>query len=752
MGMSSDDLPGKEGHILSLLRLIRHPNIVRLVASYSYRGTYNLIFPRATSDLATFLSTNERPPGFESDDAIVLALQGLCEAVAALHRFIAPEFNLQMKGYHHDLKPENVLVDEANFLLSDFGLSSLKELNAKSKTIFKEVNGYYIAPECQSIEEGFRRNMIGQPADIWALGCILAVVLTYMRMGMQGVQEFEVKRKVKVMNWTTYRFHTSGTLNPAVDSWLANLERGGDKAQSGLVRLIRDMLQIEQSRRPDAQKVLSRINLLAARVLYDSIKQKFRRLSNGLNDLRVLIEQERFTLFGQAGGLNTYDCEWATLKGLSLENLEFKLLREYCLNLGQVLDTAIVAPQRMQSFEPFHGQLRSCVDQYWNLLSHESRLRCESALERKMVNTKDLALLQKIETKFRDETNYRNVGLLAAIKYMTKLADNCQIQNPTLQWSSSSVLSLGVEVTPQTSMARVRPKDLTSDKDALIDWMEYDARWHGEIAQELLVRVEAIAELLHTADKPSGFRALDCIGYYHHPSRHAFGLIFDLPSPFKSVQGGLTPRTLLSLIHNTRDQELRPSLGDIFRLAQYLARCVHEWHKVDWLHKNISALNVIFSPGQSDSPAASIAQPYIIGFNHSRPDEKNAFTLGPPANPEQMDYCHPKYLKEGSGYRREYDYYSLGIVLLEIGIWRTLSSLSSTFKGDDQSPEKLREFLLKKYVARLHSTVGKVYQSAVRACLTFDVETERGQADTWVDGALEAFESNVVAQIGRCFA
>src|ERR1700733_10905357 len=110
----------QELHVLSLLRLIRHPNIVHLVASYSYRGTYNLLFHKASGDLAAFLLTPERPPGFQSDNSIVLALQGLAEAVAALHEFLAPEFGIRLKGYHHDLKPENVLVGNATFLLSDF--------------------------------------------------------------------------------------------------------------------------------------------------------------------------------------------------------------------------------------------------------------------------------------------------------------------------------------------------------------------------------------------------------------------------------------------------------------------------------------------------------------------------------------------------------------------------------------------------------------------------------------------------------
>jgi serine/threonine protein kinase len=746
------ETPGREGHILSMLRLIRHPNIVRLVATYSYRGTYNLLFTRASSDLATFLSTNERSSDFQSDTAIVLAMQGLTGAVATLHEFIVPEYNLRLKGYHHDLKPGNVLVDGSKFLLSDFGLSTLKELDAKSKTIFKDVIGYYIAPECESIEDGFQKNLIGQPSDIWALGCIVAVVLTYMLMGKSGVQDFERKRKKRVMNWTTYQFHCSGALNPAVDAWLIQFENGENQAAAEFSGLIRDMLQINPDHRPNAQKVLSRVNFLVARLLYRSVERQFKLVTNRLNDLCVSIEQERLALFVKATGLDIINLDWTSLQGLSSEKLDFDQFKGYLQDLREALDAAIVTTRPMETFRTVHDSIGSCVDRLWNLLSQGARLRCENALERKMVSTEDLGLLRKMKDDFKGRSSYRNVGLLAAIKYMTKLADNNQIQNSELQLRPNSILYLGSDINPQATMARVEPKGSTEKKEVLIEWMEYDARWQKDVGQELFIRVEAIAELLHTPEKPTGFRGLDCIAYYHNKSRHSFGLIFDLPPFLTSVQRNRGPCSLSSLIENIRDQEQRPSLGDKFQLAKSLAACVYEWHKVNWLHKAISAFNVILFPHAFDSPAASVVQPFVIGFNHSRPEERSAFSLGPPTNPAQMDYCHPEYLKKGSGYRREYDYYSLGMVLLEIGLWRTIRSLSTKFTADDQSPEKLREYLLKNHVTRLHTRMGKFYQDAVRTCLTFDIRTDPRKEGSSLNDVLEAFEHKVVAVIRRCTA
>lgn len=131
---------------------------------------------------------------------------------------------------------------------------------------------------------------------------------------------------------------------------------------------------------------------------------------------------------------------------------------------------------------------------------------------------------------------------------------------------------------------------------------------------------------------------------------------------------------------------------------------------------------------------------------------KRVHSLGPPTNPAEVDYCHPQYLIDGFGYRREYDYYSLGLVLLEIGLWRSIRSLSTRFTDDDQRPEKLRDFLLEQYVSRLHSTMGKIFQNAVRTCLNFCRNEESEKGDSPARDALETFEAMVLLPIGSCFA
>lgn len=98
-----------------------------------------------------------------------------------------------------------------------------------------------------------------------------------------------------------------------------------------------------------------------------------------------------------------------------------------------------------------------------------------------------------------------------------------------------------------------------------------------------------------------------------------------------------------------------------------------EFHLVGWLHKRLTSVNVAFFPLKKLSLTEKIREPYIISFNHSRPDDPVAFSGRFQDTNPHYHYQHPAYLKSTSRYSPEFDYYSLALVLLEIGLWKPLS-------------------------------------------------------------------------------
>jgi serine/threonine protein kinase len=184
--------------------------------------------------------------------------------------------------------------------------------------------------------------------------------------------------------------------------------------------------------------------------------------------------------------------------------------------------------------------------------------------------------------------------------------------------------------------------------------------------------MKAVAQLLNSIPHPPGFRLLRCSNFFHDPETSRFGLVFELPFPVLISEellkcGGITTLSKL-LAHSKDNHDLKvPSLGQRFRLAQTLASAIGEFHKVGWLHRRISPHNIVF-PQIDGCP--DYDNPYLTGFSHSRRDSSNEFTEGP--GQQHQNYQHSGYIKKPQRYRAEFDFYSLGIVLLEIARWQLL--------------------------------------------------------------------------------
>ena len=103
---------------------------------------------------------------FPNDEAYLLALSGLSSALEKIHNYSSELLGIQLIGLHHDIKPENILVNWNRFLLSDFGLSRLKDAALSSRTPYRAGEGYYMAPECELADKDFANGVISRPTDI----------------------------------------------------------------------------------------------------------------------------------------------------------------------------------------------------------------------------------------------------------------------------------------------------------------------------------------------------------------------------------------------------------------------------------------------------------------------------------------------------------------------------------------------------------------------------------------------------------
>jgi serine/threonine protein kinase len=739
-----------ELHNLNLLNELKHPNIVELLGSYTHRDKHNLLFPMAQGgDLATLLTLKDRPSYFKEDETFFLALSELSSAIEMVHNYASERLDLKLIGCHHDLKPKNILVDKDTFILADFGLSKFKKATESSNTLFKIGGGFYLAPECEDYEDGFEKHTISRPSDIWSFGCIMADVLTYMKKGVDGLAEFKSKREIKIGSFKTYTFHAGRhEANKGVTTWLLDLKISGTQSDQLLIQLVRSMLSMEPSARPKAREVTSRLRFIAVGAYVRSICQQYDILSQTVESLEVDIERERFKSW--AWSIKSTESDGDPWSYAIDTKLDFKSILKHLTRTRDELESTL--SRCHDALNPLLVDLRLLNDQLTCLLPIEHRERARARLESSLLRTEDSSFLENMGNSLEATALHKRIGMLATVKRMSILVfERSKECRPDLRLDSKFVQC--VEDFEDHSLAMVQKADETSERRVLVEWIRYGTHWEGPVSQEMVVRVEAIAELLNSPTKPDKFRVLHCSAFFHDPSRFAFGLVYEFPCSPSLSQQSLSPRTLNDILRISQDSRERPSLGDRFKVAYDLAVSVLEFHKVGWMHKSISAYNVVFFVTKGSKPVEWAKTAYIIGFNRSRPDEPAAFTEGPATDAKTRKYQHPEYSKTGLRFHPSFDYYSLGIILLEIGLWKTLDDMTRGWEVTSRN--HLREMLVERRVPLLGHSMGVGYRNAVHACLEGKEDFGLQLDAEPIDGntlSLLSFEKHVVEPLSQCFA
>lgn len=737
-----------EQHILSLLRRLQHPNIVKFYTAYTLKGTPSLLFAAADYDLARFLA-QPRPPEF-STEAIFQALYGLSSAIGAVHSYFFEADKLRLIGCHYDLKPKNILVQGTQLILADFGLSRMKSEEQGSRSDFKFGLGDYLAPECQTLQGGFEKHRIGRGSDIWSFGCILAEMATFMESGSQGVENFAQRRKIKVGGFLTiYTFHAGdNNANDGVITHLDALERctTSSVVQKGLLYLIRDMLELQVSKRPTAAEVSARLFFLAQKTIFDIAAGMFALLAKNA-DFELSVEYERFKIWAKTVGFDNVsrDGQKSTWFQDSSARIHFEKIRDALLVIREALTLQCgiacnEAPEATGSVN-YYG-LQTSIDNLWDTQSQKTLKRMNSDLEDILLDESDK---QPFTQVIVGQNRYRKIQLLFAMKQA--MASVSKYGNGEVQFSidKNSLKKVG-ELNQRWLV--YKENGYGTESYALMEMLEYDDKWNGRF-DDLVMRVDDLVSLLGKPELSGSFPLLRCTNFCHFPEAHAFGLIYELPflGPEKSLQP--RPITLKDLIRQTQERLKRPPIGDIFRLAHTLASSLLGFHKATWLHKSISSLNIIFFPDAFECVAKSIASPYLIGFNHSRVSNDFVFTEGPCFSFDRRDYQHPDYVdtKRKVRFREGFDYYSLGVVLLELGLWKVLKSFTKNM--ETKTPHEIKDHLVKEEVPQLRSYMGEVYQDAVMACLTGKYPHGRGVSPR---EAYSVFQNNVADPLSKCFA
>ncbi|XP_029067509.1 cyclin-dependent kinase 3 isoform X4 [Monodon monoceros] len=158
LDLETEGVPSTAIREISLLKELKHPNIVRLLDVVHSEKKLYLVFEFLSQDLKKYMDSTpaSKLPLHVVKSYLFQLLQGVnfCHS----HRVI-----------HRDLKPQNLLINELGAIkLADFGLARAFGVPLRSYT-HEVVTLWYRAPE---ILLGSR--FYSTAVDVWSIGCIFA--------------------------------------------------------------------------------------------------------------------------------------------------------------------------------------------------------------------------------------------------------------------------------------------------------------------------------------------------------------------------------------------------------------------------------------------------------------------------------------------------------------------------------------------------------------------------------------------------
>ncbi|KAI8336641.1 protein serine/threonine kinase [Chlamydoabsidia padenii] len=142
---------------ISLLKELKHPNIVRLYDVLHKERKLILVFEYLDSDLKKFLDSN----GGDIDELTIKQMMyQLLKGIAFCH---------EHRVLHRDLKPQNLLINKKGELkLGDFGLARAFGIPVRSYSR-DVVTLWYRAPDVLMGSKQYSTSI-----DLWSAGCIFA--------------------------------------------------------------------------------------------------------------------------------------------------------------------------------------------------------------------------------------------------------------------------------------------------------------------------------------------------------------------------------------------------------------------------------------------------------------------------------------------------------------------------------------------------------------------------------------------------
>ncbi|KAF7187457.1 Mitogen-activated protein kinase kinase 2 [Pseudocercospora fuligena] len=257
------------------------PGLITYYSSFTHLGTFNIILEFAeVGNLEEFYESAIRPVGGEQIINFWENLFDTTKALFTIHESYlgqrASGNHLLPQGWHHDLKPANILVSHCNrrlypycFKIADLGLAHFKtviEGDDEAEVRARFGTRTYGPPECYA-PSSFTTNQkhdVKRSIDIWSLGCVYSEAAVWLVQGKEMLQEYRSQRETETHGLRrSFRdgacFHDGTKRLNCVDTRhreVQNAARTEDYVTRKVLEImVKEMLHHRPDRRPHASQL-----------------------------------------------------------------------------------------------------------------------------------------------------------------------------------------------------------------------------------------------------------------------------------------------------------------------------------------------------------------------------------------------------------------------------------------------------------------------------------------------------------------
>jgi hypothetical protein len=249
-----------------------------------------------------------------------------------------------------------------------------------------------------------------------------------------------------------------------------------------------------------------------------------------------------------------------------------------------------------------------------------------------------------------------------------------------------------------------------------VEWLNYSGL---DNSQEQIARnrIHALCHILDT-DKPNALQTLRFLGYVQNYEDKYIGILSLVEDPVQPLV------SLRKILEGNRKASSSPyprlSLGQRFSLALQMCKVFLELHTARWLHRGFSSHCVLL---RATTFSVHSDAAVVCGFQYARPIGRTQISL--PLSHQDLAqrswYLHPDVRHDGQGgsesqetytkYQAHHDIFSLGIVLLELGMGMAVEEMVQP------ASTRFVESLHKRARKNLPFHMGDRYTDIVEHCL-----------------------------------